>query len=100
MQFVQTNMGEQVNRVLVDALGGFLKVEDVVNGKLFLTQLSCTFTPFAHQCRMYFGREKSSKVDLDSISLKYILPIVIKSTPSKNYFEYKSILVQLLYTDK
>ena len=36
MQFVQTNMGEQVNRVLVDALGGFLKVEDVVNGKLFI----------------------------------------------------------------
>jgi hypothetical protein len=29
-------MGEQVNPILVDALGGFLKVEDVVNGKLFL----------------------------------------------------------------
>ena len=37
MQFVQTNMGEQVNRVLVDALGGFLKMEDVINGTVFLT---------------------------------------------------------------
>ncbi|RLM85720.1 hypothetical protein C2845_PM04G18140 [Panicum miliaceum] len=37
-EFVQTNMGEQVNRVLVDALGGFLKVEDVVNGAFELIE--------------------------------------------------------------
>ena len=37
MQFVETNMGGQVNRVLVDALGGFLKMEDVVTGTLFIT---------------------------------------------------------------
>ncbi|WVZ65207.1 hypothetical protein U9M48_014613 [Paspalum notatum var. saurae] len=37
-EFVQTNMGEQVNRVLVDALGGFLKVEDVVNGAFALIE--------------------------------------------------------------
>ncbi|KAL6656142.1 hypothetical protein ACP70R_006968 [Stipagrostis hirtigluma subsp. patula] len=37
-EFVQTNMGEQVNPVLVDALGGFLKVEDVVNGAFELIE--------------------------------------------------------------
>nr|CAB3453600.1 unnamed protein product [Digitaria exilis] len=37
-EFVQTNMGEQVNRVLVDALGGFLKVEDVVKGAFELIE--------------------------------------------------------------
>jgi hypothetical protein len=37
MQFVETNMGGQVSRVLIDALGGFLKMEDVVTGTLFLT---------------------------------------------------------------
>ncbi|TVU00586.1 hypothetical protein EJB05_53975, partial [Eragrostis curvula] len=37
-EFVQTNMGEQVNRILVDALGGFLKVEDVVNGAFELIE--------------------------------------------------------------
>uniref|UniRef100_A0A0A8YSV9 Enoyl reductase (ER) domain-containing protein n=1 Tax=Arundo donax TaxID=35708 RepID=A0A0A8YSV9_ARUDO len=37
-EFVQTNMGEQVNRILVDALGGFLKVEDVVNGTFELIE--------------------------------------------------------------
>nr|BAK05909.1 predicted protein [Hordeum vulgare subsp. vulgare] len=37
-EFVQTNMGEQVNRVLVDALGGFLKMEDVINGAFELIE--------------------------------------------------------------
>ncbi|KAJ1289971.1 hypothetical protein BS78_02G205700 [Paspalum vaginatum] len=37
-EFVRTNMGEQVNSVLVDALGGFLKVEDVVDGAFALIE--------------------------------------------------------------
>lgn len=37
-EFVQTNMGEQVNHLLVDALGGFLKMEDVVNGAFELIE--------------------------------------------------------------
>ena len=32
MQFVQTNMGEQINRKIVDATGGFLKMEEIING--------------------------------------------------------------------
>lgn len=40
MQFVQTNLAEQINHRIVDAVGGYLKMEDVVNGTLFLTFLS------------------------------------------------------------
>uniref|UniRef100_A0A453KZE7 Enoyl reductase (ER) domain-containing protein n=1 Tax=Aegilops tauschii subsp. strangulata TaxID=200361 RepID=A0A453KZE7_AEGTS len=32
MQFVQTNMAEQINQKIVHATGGFLKMEEVVNG--------------------------------------------------------------------
>ncbi|KAL6846276.1 hypothetical protein ACP4OV_023724 [Aristida adscensionis] len=48
-EFVQTNMGEQVNHVLVDALGGFLKLEDVVNVLELLVDmfLSCLLIPYA-----------------------------------------------------
>ncbi|CAM0951698.1 unnamed protein product [Alopecurus aequalis] len=31
-EFVQTNMGEQINRKIVDSTGGFLKMEEVING--------------------------------------------------------------------
>jgi len=41
MQFVQTNMGEQMSRRIVDATGGYLKMEDIVNGTSFHTLLSC-----------------------------------------------------------
>jgi len=37
MQFVQTNMGEQMSRRIVDATGGYLKMEDIVNGTSFHT---------------------------------------------------------------
>ena len=41
MQFVQTNMGEQMGRRIVDSTGGYLKMEDIVNGTSFHTLLSC-----------------------------------------------------------
>jgi len=31
-EFVQTNMGVQINRKIVDATGGFLKMEEIING--------------------------------------------------------------------
>uniref|UniRef100_A0A0D9XEI8 Enoyl reductase (ER) domain-containing protein n=1 Tax=Leersia perrieri TaxID=77586 RepID=A0A0D9XEI8_9ORYZ len=31
-EFVQTNMAEQLNRRIVDATGGYIKMEDIVNG--------------------------------------------------------------------
>ncbi|XP_047048063.1 prostaglandin reductase-3-like [Lolium rigidum] len=37
-EFVETNMGGQVSRVLIDALGGFLKMEDVVTGAFELIE--------------------------------------------------------------
>jgi len=40
-EFVQTNMGEQMSRRIVDATGGYLKMEDIVNGTSFHTLLSC-----------------------------------------------------------
>jgi hypothetical protein len=36
MQFVQTNMAEQMSRKIIDSTGGYLKMEDVVNGTSFL----------------------------------------------------------------
>lgn len=37
MQFVQTNMAEQINQKIVQATGGFLKMDDIINGILHLT---------------------------------------------------------------
>ncbi|PNT64729.1 hypothetical protein BRADI_4g32250v3 [Brachypodium distachyon] len=31
-EFVQTNMAEQINRKIVDATGGFMKMEEIING--------------------------------------------------------------------
>ncbi|OEL34701.1 Zinc-binding alcohol dehydrogenase domain-containing protein 2, partial [Dichanthelium oligosanthes] len=36
--FVQTNMAEQMNRKIIDSTGGYLKMEDVVNGAFELIQ--------------------------------------------------------------
>jgi hypothetical protein len=36
MQFVQTNMAEQMSRKVIDSSGGYLEMEDVVNGTPFL----------------------------------------------------------------
>jgi hypothetical protein len=41
MQFVQTNMAEQLNRKIIDSTGGYMKMEDIVNGTSFYTMLSC-----------------------------------------------------------
>jgi hypothetical protein len=40
MQYVQTNMGEQMIPKIIDSVGGFLKTEDVVNGTSIGTLLS------------------------------------------------------------
>ncbi|KAG2635459.1 prostaglandin reductase-3-like isoform X1 [Panicum virgatum] len=37
-EFVQTNMGEQMGRRIVDSTGGYLKMEDIVNGAFELIQ--------------------------------------------------------------
>jgi len=48
-EFVQTNMGEQMSRRIVDATGGYLKMEDIVNGTSFHTlfgikcYMTCSF---------------------------------------------------------
>jgi NADPH:quinone reductase-like Zn-dependent oxidoreductase len=37
-EFVQTNMAEQINRKIVDATGGFLKMEEIIDGAFELIQ--------------------------------------------------------------
>jgi len=56
MQFVQTNMGEQMSRRIVDATGGYLKMEDIVNGTSFHTLFgikcytTCSFFFYCDLC--------------------------------------------------
>jgi hypothetical protein len=36
VQFVQTNMAEQLSRRIIDVTGGYIKMEDIVNGMFLL----------------------------------------------------------------
>jgi hypothetical protein len=41
VQFVQTNLAQQMHPKIIDSTGGYLKMEDVVNGISLLTLLRC-----------------------------------------------------------
>ena len=66
MQFVQTNMGEQMSRRIVDATGGYLKMEDIVNGTSFHTLFgikcytTCSFFLLWFMCHDYYASLQGS----------------------------------------
>jgi hypothetical protein len=41
VQFVQTNLAEQMHTKIIDSSGGYLKMEEIVNGTSLLSLLRC-----------------------------------------------------------